>query len=104
MVDKFIIPVKGIYDTRTESNSFEITLCTFQIQGVNGLVEFQSETAKRDWKIMSVQHFEVTSDPSAVDVNANLELIKSIGNIITSANLYVEQSLHTRWKNLTKGS
>ena len=53
---------------------------------MNGLVEFQSEAAKRDWKIMSVQHFEVTSDPTAVDVNANLELIKSIGNKITFAN------------------
>ena len=47
------------------------------------MVEFQSEAAKRDWKIMSVQHFEVTSNASAVDVNANLDLIKSIGNKIT---------------------
>ena len=54
----------------------------FKIPGVNGLIEFQSEAAKRDWKIMSVQHFEVTSNASAVDVNANLDLIKSIGNKI----------------------
>ena len=49
------------------------------LAGVNGLVEFQSEAAKRDWKIMSVQHFEVTSDPSAVNVRDNLKLIKSTG-------------------------
>ena len=46
---------------------------------MNGLVKFQSEAAKRDWKIMSVQHFEVTSDPSEVDVRDNLQLIKSTG-------------------------
>ena len=88
-----------------DSNSFGIMFCKFKIQGVNGLVEFQSEAAKRDWKIMSVQHFEVTSDPSAVDVNANLKLIKSIGNKITFANPNVkEQSLHNRWKKISQRS
>ncbi len=43
------------------------------------MVEFQSEAAKRDWKIMSVQHFDVTTDATEVDVQSNLELIKTIG-------------------------
>ena len=52
--------------------------CSFT--GVQGLVEFQSIAAMKGWRIMNVQHFRVTPDPSLVDAKDNLAIIKEIGN------------------------
>ncbi len=51
------------------------------LAGINGLIEFRSEAAKRDWKILSVQHFEVTSGTTPIDVSSQLNLIKNIGTV-----------------------
>ncbi|CAH1254181.1 GRIK1 [Branchiostoma lanceolatum] len=47
--------------------------------GMNGVVEFQSVAASYNWDVVSVQQFQVNSDPSKIDVRLQLQKIKGTG-------------------------
>ena len=46
------------------------------LAGINGLVEFQAEAAKEDWRVVSVVKFYASEVPSETDATEQLMIIK----------------------------
>ncbi len=47
--------------------------------GLNGLVKFQTEAAKRNWVVVSVLHFTAVEQPNTVEATPQLQIIKGSG-------------------------
>ncbi|XP_064645705.1 glutamate receptor 2-like isoform X2 [Lineus longissimus] len=61
--------------------------------GINGLLNFQSKAAERNWRVLTVQQFAVTENASAVNAVDQLRQIKRTGARVVILNCYAEHGV-----------